>query len=190
MKYGEYQKYNERPTCKSRDCWFNLGKNWKPAELIFPSKIGERFLVYLNTHRLFEDKKQYGIFAKKIKKENLLWYMNSTLFRFCIELTSRQLTGAQAIADIDVRVVEDSLVANIPFEKEEYIDRPIISIFEECGIDPSKPIREQEPNPLPDRAELDNIIFDELGLTKEERKEVYWSVCELVKQRLEKARSV
>jgi hypothetical protein len=63
-------------------------------------------------------------------------------------------------------------------------------IFEECGIDPNKPIREQEPKPLPDRAKLDKIIFDELGLTEEERKEVYWSVCELVKQRLEKAKSL
>ncbi len=62
------------------------------------------------------------------------------------------------------------------------------TIFEECGIDPSKPIR--EPNPLPDRVELDDIVFDELGLTEEERKEVYWSVCELVKQRLEKERSL
>src|SRR3989338_10922391 len=67
--------------------------------------------------------------------------------------------------------------------------RDIKSIFIECGIDPSKPIREQEQNPLPDRAELDNIIFDELDLTKEERKEVYWAVCELVQQRLSKASS-
>ena len=64
------------------------------------------------------------------------------------------------------------------------------SIFGDCGIDPSNPLREQEPNPLPDQAELDNIVFDELSLTEEEMKEVYWSVCELVKQRLEKARSV
>ena len=64
------------------------------------------------------------------------------------------------------------------------------SIFGDCGIDPNKPIREQKPNPLPDRAELDNIVFDELSLTEEERKEVYWAVCELAKQRLEKARSV
>jgi hypothetical protein len=71
-----------------------------------------------------------------------------------------------------------------------FIKRKIKSIFEELGIDPSKPIRDQEPNPLPDRKELDDIIFDELGLTEEERKEVYWSVCELVKQRLEKAKSL
>jgi len=48
----------------------------------------------------------------------------------------------------------------------------------------------QEPNPLPDRKALDDIVFDALGLTEEERKEVYWAVAELVKNRLEKARSV
>lgn len=64
------------------------------------------------------------------------------------------------------------------------------SLFQERGINPKQPIREQEPNPLPERKELDDIIFDILGLTEQERKEVYWAVCELVKNRLEKARSV
>ena len=64
------------------------------------------------------------------------------------------------------------------------------SIFEELGIDPSKPIRSQEPNPLPDRKALDDIVFDALELTEDERKEVYWAVCELVKNRLEKAKSL
>ena len=36
------------------------------------------------------------------------------------------------------------------------------SIFIECGIDKNKPIREQTPKPLPNRAELDKIVFDEL----------------------------
>lgn len=54
----------------------------------------------------------------------------------------------------------------------------------------SKPIREQEPDLLPDRKELDDIIFDELGLTEGERKEVYWATAELVQQRLQKAKSV
>ena len=40
-----------------------------------------------------------------------------------------------------------------------------------------------------DRNALDDIIFDELELTQEERNEVYWSVAELVKQRLDKAAS-
>jgi len=54
-----------------------------------------------------------------------------------------------------------------------------------------KPLtREQKPNLLPDRKAFDDIVFDILGLTEDERNEVYWTVCELVKHRLEKARSV
>ena len=41
-----------------------------------------------------------------------------------------------------------------------------------------------------DRKTLDNIVFDALGLTEEERKEVYYAIAELVYNRLEKARSV
>lgn len=51
-------------------------------------------------------------------------------------------------------------------------------------------IREQKPNPPPDRKALDDIVFDILGLTEDERNEVYWAVCELVENRLDKARSV
>jgi hypothetical protein len=40
------------------------------------------------------------------------------------------------------------------------------------------------------RQELDNIIFDILGLTKGERDAVYEAVIELVNQRFVKARSV
>jgi len=60
----------------------------------------------------------------------------------------------------------------------------------ELGINPACPIREQKPNPLTGRKPLDDIVFDILGLTEDERTEIYWSVCELVKNRLEKARSV
>ncbi len=60
----------------------------------------------------------------------------------------------------------------------------------ELGINSNRPIREQKPNPLPDRKALDDIVFDILGLTQEERDEVYRSVCELVKNRLEGAGGV
>jgi len=42
----------------------------------------------------------------------------------------------------------------------------------------------------PDRFELDAVVFDVLGLTEEERLEVYKAVAQLVKERLVKARSV
>jgi len=38
---------------------------------------------------------------------------------------------------------------------------------------PKPLIREQKPNPLPDRKAFDDIVFDILGLTEDERNEVY-----------------
>ena len=43
---------------------------------------------------------------------------------------------------------------------------------------------------MPDRAELDKIVFDALELTEPERKEVYRAVCRLVWNRISKAKSV
>ncbi|MCF6147564.1 MAG: hypothetical protein E3K37_02785 [Candidatus Kuenenia sp.] len=45
-------------------------------------------------------------------------------------------------------------------------------------------------SPLQNRKALDDIVLGLLGLTREERKEVYWVVCGPVKSRLEKTRSV
>ena len=53
-----------------------------------------------------------------------------------------------------------------------------------------KPIYEQEPDPLPDRAALDKVVFDALELSEEERKDVYRAVCQLVWNRISKANSV
>ncbi|MEW6068784.1 MAG: hypothetical protein AB1610_10900 [Nitrospirota bacterium] len=58
------------------------------------------------------------------------------------------------------------------------------------NINPARPLHEQKPNPLPDRKTLDDIVFNILGLTEDKRTEIYWAVCKLVKNRLEKARSV
>jgi hypothetical protein len=57
-------------------------------------------------------------------------------------------------------------------------------------LQPNSSILEEKLNPLPDRKVLDDIVFDILGFTEDERNEVYWAVCELLKNRLEKARSV
>jgi len=43
---------------------------------------------------------------------------------------------------------------------------------------------------LPDRKQLDDVVFDALDLSEEERKEVYRAVCQLVWNRISKAKSV
>lgn len=42
----------------------------------------------------------------------------------------------------------------------------------------------------PDRRALNEVVFDVLGLTEGEREAVYEAVVELVRRRLERARSV
>jgi len=190
--WGEKQGYSERPTCSSRKYWWNLGDRIG-APIIVAEKIGERYITCLNPNKFLENKLLYGVIPFKEKNYcQIAMLLNSMVCRLFLEVLSRQLTGAQAIADIDVNVWEDILIINNNFKniKNNFGERIIYSIFKEIRVDPSRPIREQEPNPLPDRKALDDIVFDSLGLTEEERKEVYWSTAELVKNRLDKARSV
>ena len=97
------------------------------------------------------------------------------------------------INDLNFQIILIETDKPSKIEKTSIEQREIIRKYtneNELGFDPDRPIREQEPNPLPDRKALDDIVFDALGLTEEERKEVYYAVAELVKNRLDKARSV
>jgi hypothetical protein len=66
--------------------------------------------------------------------------------------------------------------------------REVGSVFDEIGTSSSETITLDKVKP--DRRELDKIIMGEmLGLTEEEQLEVYRAVIDLVKSRIEKAKS-
>jgi hypothetical protein len=200
IEWGEKQRYQKRPTCASRgtEHWYSLGKGWHYAPLIFPAKVGERMPVFVNDN-VFEDKKLYGITPKgSLETAILAALLNSTLSRFFIEFTCRQLTGSQAIADIDVVVVESlpifdintipekikqeliNAFANLAKTDAESIFREIASSSEDVSLDKVKA----------ERRAIDKIVLGKLlGLTDEEQLEVYRAVVDLVKSRLEKAKS-
>jgi hypothetical protein len=193
-KKMEVKGFNNKPSVSGRRLWYSLG-DVNPAPIIFSAKVGERFFVYENTHGYLEDKKLYEITTEPANSDNVVLWLNSTLVRLYMELTTRELTGAQAILDITVKATEELPFlegCDLSIINKSFYNRPIKGIFEECGIDPKSevPIDEQEPNPPADRAALDEIIFDTLGLNDDERKEIYRSVCRLVHNRLTKAKSV
>jgi hypothetical protein len=164
------------------------------SNIFWEKRVGERFSTFFSDSNILADQKFYPV---KLKEQSsqlpFLTSVNSTIERLFLEIDAVSYTGAYTLIEMSVNNAKNLKLINPTFLHQLKLDiqnKQFKSIFEECGIDPSKPIREQEPNPLPDRAALDNIVFDELGLTEEERKEVYWSVCELVKQRLEKVRSL
>ncbi len=209
INWGEKQGYHNRPTCKGReswqgletwndlDTWADAGRWWNLGEVdfevVYPSTHNPSWAVFLNSRNFYIDKVFYGIRCNNFE---FLWaYLNSSLAYFQAEFYGYSLVGGGG-SFITVEDLEKFLIIQIANHEELYQKAKLLSQREykewtrELGFDPSKPIREQEPKPLPDRKALDDIVFDALGLTEEERKEVYWAVAELVKTRLEKARSV
>lgn len=180
----ETRAFHLRPSTSGRRRWWDVGER-KISQGIFPKGISESF-VFPKNDVVFADCRLYEIFTDN---ESLMFGLNSSLMPFFIEITSRQGLG-DGLLELFVYEVPNYLVPNISTDKKFSLNGRIVgNIFTELGFDRSLPIRQQQPNPLPDRKELDDLIFDELGLTPNERNEVYWATAELVKQRLDKAGS-
>ncbi|MCX7987874.1 MAG: Eco57I restriction-modification methylase domain-containing protein, partial [Thermodesulfovibrio sp.] len=194
IKWGEKRGFQNRPTCKARPRWWDLGE-WKISKNILPMFENERKYCFYNSINAYVDAALYWCYSRDIDEANLNLVLNSMLIGLWKEILCRPPEGLGALQIkvyhySEMPIPEPTLMKFNSKIFSTFINKEIPSIFTELGFDPTKPIREQEPNPLPDRKALDDIVFDALGLTEEERKEVYWAVAELVKNRLEKARSV
>lgn len=202
LKYiqrAEKRGIHRRPTCAGREPWYSLAEGWKYAPLVFPAKVGERMPVFLNCG-VYEDKKLYGILPKNGVDTRLMGaLLNSTLTRMFTEFTCRQMTGAQAIADIDVSVVEDLPVLDpacindrlrlkLLREYDELLKTECQSLFKEIGTSSDEITLEKV---KPERRAIDKTIMgDILELSDNDQLEIYRAVVDLVKSRLEKADSV
>lgn len=168
--------------------WYSIGE--LEGNTFWNKELRQRlFCSYSDSKALADCRLYYGNFDNSIQS-----YINSTLYHFFEEVLNREIGGGGGPRSVMVYEVNNSLILNpklLNF-KNIFLSREVRTIFIECGIDPESdvPISEQEPNPLPDRKELDDVIFDALDLTQEERKEVYRSVCQLVWNRISKAKSV
>jgi hypothetical protein len=150
----------------------------------------DRLASFLNVHAIQVDHNLFEITPRN-KDEHIvtLFSIVAVLVR---ELFGRSNLGEGALKTegIDINKFPSMVIKENPIK---LLSRRVIkSIFTECGIDPESQvlISEQEPNPLSDRKLLDDIVFEALGLTEEERKEVYRAVCQLVWERVSKAGSV
>ncbi|MEW6209548.1 MAG: N-6 DNA methylase [Acidobacteriota bacterium] len=182
---GERAGYNRRPTCASRGVWYDAARGMRPAPIIFPSKVGERWAVAVNRARVFEDKKLYGIFPKDEDSTiALAALLNSTWARYFTESTCRQMTGAQAIADIDVAVAEQILIPD-PRRLTERMKKNLERAFRALALRPALSIFEEVHRR--DRRRLDELTLAALGFRGEELKsaleKLYAAISELVRRR-------
>jgi hypothetical protein len=217
IQWGEKQGYQERPTCRSREWWWDVGER-QMSDVLYSYMLGERHLVPVN-RIAYADCNLFDLYSKKAPAYLLTLLMTSPLFRLLLELRGREMTGALTVLKVQVYELEPTLILNpllIPPSQrarlisafERLAQREVRSIFEELGFaicrergcqNPEHPYEFVNPKALtleqvrkasPDRFELDSVVFDILGLTDEERLEVYKAVADLVKSRLTKARSV
>ena len=132
---------------------------------------------------------------------------NTSLTVFNAELSSRLGLG-QGLLDMTVYEVQgmhipnpkslnSTLSSRLLSAFDRMAEREIKSVFEELGLPkPNRDLSNINPEDvsldkvMPDRRELDKVIFEVLDLTESEQLEVYKAVVELVKSRLAKARSV
>jgi len=185
--YGESKGFNERPSCKNRQRWYDVGKREMP-NMIISRFINERHFVPLTSDiyagdTFFEIK----IIEKSKSSEIILFaFLNSILGILFKEIFGRTNLGEGVLTlygpDIlPIPVINPANISQLIIRKlkksvKKIASRPVLSIFDEM---------EQA-----DRRELDNIIFDILGLTEKERESVYIAVSNLVRNRLKKAKSL
>ncbi|MCF8298569.1 MAG: Eco57I restriction-modification methylase domain-containing protein [Saprospiraceae bacterium] len=196
IKYGEAMGINERKSLQGKIRWYNY-KEIK-SKIIIPQFYYTRFFSLFSKIPICFTNNFWGIVDfKDIDEKELFLFLNSTFLYYQLELFGRKNLGEGLLTVYGPELKSIIIPTNLfNFDHKDlydsFIHRKINNIFIELGINPKDTIRieEQEPNPLPDRKVLDDIVFDALGLTEEERKDVYRAVCQLVWDRLSKARSV
>lgn len=201
IKWGEEANFSIRSGCRNRNPWWKLPpQSTKPGEIVWARLHSDKHIIWFNPSRI----SYTNYYALWPKNKNINPIYITLILNSSIQCLFRELYGKTNFGEgvlktdgndikkmlcFDFQTMSENQFSKISNIFNTISNRTMRPIFEELGINPSRSIREQEPKPLPDRKEIDNIIFDAIGLTNEERKEVYWATCELVKTRLEKANS-
>lgn len=175
IKQGEAQGFHERPTCRGRDRWWDLGRRPEPT-------MNVNYLVD-RVMRFFI--KEDGFYVSDNFQEihspmAHLWQVavsaNSSILQLFANVTGRANFG-------------DGLMKIQTYEVDNLtLLKPTLLDTKSCKaslVDAERLELEDS-----DRKTLDEIVFNALGLTQGERDAVYEGVINLVESRLKKAGSV
>ena len=174
--------------------WYDLGV-WNKPDFVWSDAYNDRYAVY-ETNQTWGDKRFFYITTKNKKSNSILQaYLNSTIIPLLIEIDGITNLGEGAIYT-NVYWLQKLLVPKAENIKGDIVKavkdlgkREIRSIFEEIGANTSLEVYVSKV--LSDRRALDKIVMSEiLGLNEDEQLEVYQAVVDLIKARLEKAKSV
>jgi hypothetical protein len=179
---------------------------------VLPNIISNRFfgkrIYFIHGQDYFvNDSFFVGTINQNIDHKKAILSLNSTLSLMFAELRGRKGQGGGVLSFYGPEfrghnIIKPELLTSLT--EAHYSDltsRDMNDVFVECGFDEAlatldaedeayRSIRSQTPNPLSDRKALDDIVFDVLELSQEQRNEVYWTLCESVLNRHKKSKSV
>jgi len=187
LALGERAGVHRRPTCAGRNPWWQLGAGRGPAPVLYPAKVGARAFGFENADGLFEDKKWHALFPRGLPPWLLALVLSSTPVRLAVEEAARQLTGAQAIADVDCRVLAASPVPRPDAALAH--EQAFRELWDALGRDPVTTDLEAM-LARPAQRELDRLAGAVMGLRASEVEERRRAVLERVRDRLGHAAAI
>jgi hypothetical protein len=105
LRLGEAAAYTCGPPAPREAPWWRLAPGRGPAPVLYPAKVSARAFAFVNAAGLWEDKKWHALFPRELPPWQVAAVLGATPVRLAIDAGARQLTGAQAIADVDCRVL-------------------------------------------------------------------------------------
>jgi len=176
IKWGEKQGFHRRPSCSGRARWWDLGEKPEP-HLVF------NYLINTTAKTLYSPNGCYA--SDNFQEINftgdnnaLAISLNSAIFQLFVNMAGRSNFGGGLLK------IQTYEIGKLPCIHPEIITYPTKpeNIFDDEYWD----ILQRSDA----RCILDNIVFNTIELTGSERDEIYEAIHKLVKNRLEKARSV
>ena len=175
IEWGEAQGYHQRPSCKGRPRWWDLGKRQIPS-LAFNYLISSTARTLYARDSCYTSDNFQEVHTSSELTLPLCASLNSSLFQLMVNMAGRSNFGG-GLLKIQTYEVSELLCVD-----------PKTFAFEDAAIFASSSWEMLKPSD--DRRTLDTIIFNALDLTQGERDGVYEGVVNLVEARLRKARSL
>lgn len=206
IEWGEGKGYQNRTTLRGRKLWWDLGAS-HTEPIAWAMIQAKRHNVHYNDSNVELDHNFFGVTPMGSDSAALYSILIGTFQILVKELLGRAYGGGSgpiknervdiiSYITVNPKMLSENQLEHLLQAFERMANREIKSIFEELGLPkPNRDLSNINPEDvsldrvLPDRRELDRVIFEALGLTEEEQLEVYRAVVELVKARLVKART-
>jgi type I restriction-modification system DNA methylase subunit len=197
MGKGRREIPSNTETCSSRTNWYQL-PDIAATRLLWEKAFDRYHRHFLANKPILANQRFYPIYPNDTEDTDLMAAsLNSPITSLYLEFqrTIMGLGAVEATVDearqslvLNPDVVDSPVKERVKKALSRLAGRPVESLFSELGA--SSPDEVSLDKVKPDRRELDRIIMGEiLGLTEEEQLEVYRAVIDLVKSRLEKAKS-